>query len=209
MSPPQQRDGSSLNTDDKQKKRGVIRGRIAAFIVLVSVWTLLWGTFNPLNILSGVLVAIIILVFLPLPPITFEGRFRFKGIAVFLGKFVTLLVTASVQISWLAFRLGRHPGTAIAQVKLRINTDLNITLVAEALSLIPGSLILEADPESGTLYIHVIGVESMEEVVEYTKDVLALEARLVRAIGSDEELRIIEKAEAQERTKSSPQKGAS
>lgn len=202
--PPHERRSSADNARDSGKKPRALRNRVAAFIVLLVVWTLLWGTFSPMNILAGIAVALIILIVLPLPPIVFEGRFRFKGIVILASKFVYDLFVASVQISWLAFRVGHNPGTAIAAVKLRVHTDLNITLVAELLSLIPGSLILEAEPQSGTLYVHVIGVETMDEVVAYTKSVLSLEARIVRAIGSDEEIQIVEEAEERDRADESP-----
>ncbi|GAB3972555.1 hypothetical protein [Plantactinospora veratri] len=40
---------------------------------LVAVWSLLWGEFTVGNLLAGVLAAVVILVFLPLPRVTFGG----------------------------------------------------------------------------------------------------------------------------------------
>lgn len=70
-----------------------------------------------------------------------------------------------------------------------MNTDLNLTLTAEALSLVPGSLILEADRGTGTLYVHVIGVRTLDEVERFRRGVRELEERIVAAVGSAEELR--------------------
>ncbi|MFD6612480.1 Na+/H+ antiporter subunit E [Micromonospora chalcea] len=163
------------------------RNRAIAVTGLVTVWVLLWGTFSWANVISGLVVAAVLLVVFPLPPVTFAGRIRPVPLLRFLARFLRDLVVASVQIAWLAVR-SKHPHSAIIAVPLRVNTDLNLTLNAEALSLVPGSLILEADRNTGTLYVHVIGIRSLDEVERFRRDVLELEGRIVAAVGSAEEL---------------------
>ncbi|WP_035699049.1 Na+/H+ antiporter subunit E, partial [Glycomyces tenuis] len=128
-------------------------------------------------------------IFFPLPPVEFDGRVRPLGLLNFALRFIADLVAASVQVAVLAFRFGHRPTSAIVAVPLRIRSDLNMTLVAEAVSLIPGSLIVEADHETTTLYIHMLGVEDEEHLERLREHVLRLEDRLARALGSDEELR--------------------
>ena len=162
------------------------RNRAVAVTGLVTVWVLLWGTFSWANVISGLVVAAVLLVVFPLPPVTFAGRIRPVPLLRFLVRFLYDLVVASAQVAWLAVRPG-HPHSAIIAVRLRVNTDLNLTLNAEALSLVPGSLILEADRSTGTLYVHVIGIRSPDEVERFRRSVLELEARIVAAVGSAEE----------------------
>ncbi|MGI5153317.1 Na+/H+ antiporter subunit E [Plantactinospora sp. CA-294935] len=157
---------------------------------LVAVWSLLWGEFTVGNLVGGVLVAVVILVFLPLPRVTFGGRLRPLALAEFVGRFVAELVVASVHVGWVALRPGQ-PRNAIVAVRLRVRTDLNLALTAEVLSLVPGTLIVEADRESGTLYVHVLDVRGAEDLARSRERILALEARLVRAIGSETELRLL------------------
>lgn len=176
-------------------RRDRVRNRIAAVATLVVVWNLLWGAFTWGNLLTGGLLALIVLKFFPLPPVTFAGRIRPWGTTVYLSRFFGDLVVASVQIAWLAFRPGKPRG-AIVAVPLRIRSDLNLTLIAVAVSLIPGSIILEADRSSGTLYIHMLGVRNRAHVEKFRQRVYALEARLVRAIGSRSELALLEEHEA-------------
>jgi multicomponent Na+:H+ antiporter subunit E len=174
--------GRSLTTRDR------VRNRIAVVATLVLVWALLWGSFSWASLLSGLAVAAIVLTFFPLPPVTFAGRIRPIGGLRFLARFLYDLVVASAQISWLAFRVGRQPRSAIIAVTLRIHSDLNLTLVAEAVSLVPGSLIIEADRSTGTLYVHILGVSNLADVERARRAVLAVEARLVRTIGTIDEL---------------------
>jgi len=169
-------------------RRDRIRNRIAAVAILVLVWNLLWGRFTWGNLVTGVVVATVVLTFFPLPPVTFAGRIRPLWLLMFLLRFLSDLVVASLQIAWLAFRFGRRPLGAVVAVPLRIRSDLNLTLVAVTVSLIPGSVILEADRSTGTLYIHMLGVKDRADVDRFRRKVLELEARLVRAIGSRGEL---------------------
>ncbi|MFI7513473.1 Na+/H+ antiporter subunit E [Micromonospora echinofusca] len=163
------------------------RNRIVAVTGLTSVWVLLWGTLSWANLISGLVLSAVLLAVFPLPPVTFAGRIRPIPLARFWVRFLRDLVVASAQIAWLALS-GKPPLSAIIAVPLRVNTDLNLTLTAEALSLVPGSLIIEADRATGTLYVHVIGVRSREEVERFRQGVLDLEGRIVAAIGSPEEL---------------------
>ncbi|WP_442934372.1 Na+/H+ antiporter subunit E [Micromonospora sp. CPCC 205546] len=165
------------------------RNRLVAVTGLTGVWVLLWGTLSWANLISGLVLSVGLLAVFPLPPVTFAGRIRPVPLARFWVRFLRDLVVASAQIAWLAVRVGQPPLSAIIAVPLRVNTDLNLTLTAEALSLVPGSLILEADRTTGTLYVHVIGVRSREEVERFRQGVLELEGRIVAAIGSPDELR--------------------
>ncbi|GAA0798253.1 Na+/H+ antiporter subunit E [Spirilliplanes yamanashiensis] len=164
------------------------RNRIVAVAGLVAVWLLLWGSFTPLTLAGGIVLALVVLAVFPLPPVTFAGRLRPWPIAVFTALFLRDLLLASAQIAWLAIRPGPPPRSAIIAVPLRVGSDLNLTLTAEAVSLIPGSLIVEADRRTGTLYVHVLGVTGPAGVERARAGVLDLEARIVRAIGSAAEL---------------------
>ena len=59
---------------------------------------------------------------------------------------------------------------------LRIDDDLIMTHTAVTASLIPGSLIVDADRDRRILYLHVIGVRSDADVEAQRESVLALGA---------------------------------
>jgi multicomponent Na+:H+ antiporter subunit E len=167
------------------------RNRIVTGAALVTVWVLLWGTLSWGNVVGGLIVAALVVGFFPLPPVTFAGRIRPVGLLRFALHFVADLVVASVHIAWLAFHIRHTPRSAVVAVRLRVGSDLNLTLVSAAISLVPGSLIIEADRTTGTLYVHVLGVRDVQGAADVRRRVLELERRLIRAIGSTAELELV------------------
>ncbi|MFI1195744.1 Na+/H+ antiporter subunit E [Micromonospora sp. NPDC020750] len=168
------------------------RDRLTALAWMVGVWNLLWGRPSWGNLLGGLLVGVAVLVFFPLPPVTFGGRLRPWALLVLAGRFVTELVGASIHVAHVAVRPGYLPRGAIIAVRLRVRTDLNLALTAEAISLVPGTLIIEVDRERGLLYVHVLDVHGPADLTDSRERVLATEARIVRAIGSAAELRLLD-----------------
>jgi len=157
-----------------------------------AVWMLLWGVFSWANLISGILVAAVVLTVFPLPPVTFAGRPRPFGLLRFAWRFIADLVVASAQLAVLAFRFGHQPRSAIIRVPLRVPSDLILTLTGEAVSLVPGSLIVDTDQSCTTLYIHVIAVSDRAAVEQFRHHVYDVEAGIVRAIGSDAEIRMLD-----------------
>ncbi|TYC04390.1 Na+/H+ antiporter subunit E [Micromonospora sp. WP24] len=186
---------------------GQLRGRAAtwrdqgvAFGWLVLIWNLLWGQFTWGNLLGGVLVGAVVLVFFPLPPVTFGGRLRPRALLVLVARFVVELVVASVRVARIAVQPGFQPRSAIIAVPLRVRTDLNLALTAELVSLVPGTLILEVDREAGVLYLHVLDVRRPQDLADNRARVLEIERRILRAVGSAAEVRRLD-SEPDEREK--------
>ncbi|BBH67169.1 Na+/H+ antiporter subunit E [Actinoplanes sp. OR16] len=163
------------------------RDRCVAAVALTVIWTLLWGGVTPITVVGGLLIAVVVLTVFPLPPVTYAGRVHPLGVLRFAARFAVDMVVASVQVALLAFRFGATVRSAVIAVRLRVPSDLGLTLTAEALSLVPGSLIVEVDRSQGILYVHVLGVSTLEEVEHFRGSVLALERRIVDAFGSPAE----------------------
>ncbi|MGN9803648.1 Na+/H+ antiporter subunit E [Micromonospora sp. L32] len=173
------------------RRGGRRRDQAIALGWLIAVWNLLWGEISWGNLLGGALVGVAVLLFFPLPPVSFGGRLRPRALLVLLTTFVAELVDASVHVAAIAVRPGYRPRGAIIGVRLRVRTDLNLALTAELLSLVPGTLILEIDRDAGVLYVHVLDVRRPEDLSDSRDRVLAVEERVVRAIGSDAEVRLL------------------
>lgn len=165
------------------------RDQAVALGWLVAVWLLLWGDLSWGNLLGGLVVGAAVLLFFPLPPVTFGGRVRPGALLVLAVTFVGELISASVHVAAVAVRPGYRPRSAIIAVPLRVRTDLNLALTAEVISLVPGTLILEVDRDRGVLYVHVLDVRGPDDLTASRDRVLAVERRIIRAVGSAEEVR--------------------
>ncbi|GAA2532724.1 Na+/H+ antiporter subunit E [Pilimelia columellifera] len=163
--------------------------RLLALTVLVTIWVLLWGVLSWLTVIGGLLAAVVILVVFPLPPVSFGGRLRPFGILRFGGRLAVDLLVASAQLAREAFRFGQEGRSAIIGMPLRVRSDLNLTLTGEALSLVPGSLIVDTDRESSILFMHVFPVRDRLDVERHRAGMYGVEARIIQAIGSADEIR--------------------
>lgn len=168
------------------------RWRLTPLLALAAMWVLLLGSFRLSNLIGGLVVAGLVLAVFPLPPIRYRGRIRPWGVVRFLAYFARDLVVSSIQVAWAAIRPNSRVHNAVVAVQLRVRSDLNLTATAEALTLIPGSLVIEADRETGVLHIHVFDVKDLADVERFRRSVFALEERLVRAFGSNEEISQLE-----------------
>lgn len=103
----------------------------------------------------------------------------------YVPAFVGFLVAEVVRGSWrlAASTLGLGTGTtpSIVELPLRCRTDLEVTIMAAAISITPGTLVLGTAPgtesTAPTLFVHSMYGRSRREVVAELGD---LESKLLR-----------------------------
>ncbi|WP_182112411.1 MULTISPECIES: Na+/H+ antiporter subunit E [unclassified Actinotalea] len=155
---------------------------------LTVIWVLLWGDLSIANVLSGIVIAVVVVRLLRMPVIDFHGRVHPGALAYLLYRFAVDLVVASTQVTLLALDPRRTPRSAVIAVQLRSHSDLYLTLTAQFCSLVPGSVVVEAHRTTGMLYVHVLDVDMAHGVDAARQHVLDQEERILRALASDEEL---------------------
>jgi len=162
-----------------------------AILVVALAWVLLWDRVTWGNILSGLLVGLVVTFAFPLPSIEYQGRFRPLRVAWLITLFLRDLVVASVQVSLLAFSR-TPPRNSVIGVQLRSRSDFYLTLTSELVGLVPGSTVIEARRGISFVYLHLLDVSGPAAVEEFRAHVLEIEERVVRALGSDEEIAALE-----------------
>jgi multicomponent Na+:H+ antiporter subunit E len=175
---------------DRTDQADVARRRpsLAAVVVLTLTWVLLWDQVSLFVVLTGVALSVLVFVVFPLPRIERDGRVRPVALLALLGRLAVDVVRSSVRVVGLAFS-ARTPRSAIIRVRLRSRSDLVLTLTAELVSLVPGSIVLEVRRATSTLYLHVLDTVEPAALEQAARDVLDAEARVLRAFGTDEEVR--------------------
>jgi multicomponent Na+:H+ antiporter subunit E len=85
---------------------------------------------------------------------------------------------------------------AVVAVRLRSHQDLLVTATGHVISLIPGSLVVEVDRSTSTLYLHAFNISTPAEVENLRNEVRSIEAGLIRIMGTPEELEAVRKEAA-------------
>lgn len=158
---------------------------------LVLLWVMLWDHFTVVSVVSGFVVAFLVTKTFYLPAVELGGRFNVLWFLVFLVTFIYEVIVGSLQVAFQAIR--RHPPatSSVVSVQLHTRSDLLITLVAQVLTLVPGSLVVEVNRPESVLYIHDFGDDSDRRVRETKRSIHRIEERLVRAMGSKDDIHAV------------------
>ncbi|MGL3807023.1 Na+/H+ antiporter subunit E [Paeniglutamicibacter sp. R2-26] len=183
----QQRLSDAKNASGK-RQRATLRQELPLLVWMVLVWGALWQDFTPGNLVFGLLLSLLVVNLFQLPPVILSGRFNVPRAAAFAVAFLWDVVRASFEVMYLAVFRGPQTKSAVVAVPLRTESDLMVTAVGHALTLVPGSFVVEVDRRTSTLYLHVLNVKDQAGVEKARADVLDLEARLIRIMGSRDEL---------------------
>ncbi|MGY1779894.1 Na+/H+ antiporter subunit E [Geodermatophilus sp. SYSU D01036] len=171
--------------------------QLPALVWLVLVWVLLWGTWSWANVLGGVLVAVLVTRVVPLPAVVENIRIRPLALLRFLAVFAVDLAVSSAQVAWRALRPGPPLRSAVIRVQLRTDSDLLLAVISEALSLVPGSVVLDLDREHRVLAVHLLEVRDRDDLERQRAGVLAMEDRVVRAFGRSRERAALDREPAE------------
>ena len=158
-----------------------------AVLWLLGLWLLLWGSVSPLAIVSGLLIAVGLLWGTPQPPVQIGLRFRPVAVLRLLVLVTLDLFISSCRVAWQVMT-PRLPPAAIFDVPVRVRSGLLITMVAIAVSAVPGSTVVDTRPEDGVIEIHVFDASAPDAEEALRRDVRRLERWIAAAFGSKAEL---------------------
>lgn len=173
-----------MTTVRRRRRRWKIQATYVA--ALTATWVLFWGDLSAANVLAGAAVALLLVVALPMPPIPYSGRIRVIGLVKLTAKFLFDVVVASIQVAWQVFDFRSQPRSAIVRLNMRSDSDLYLTITAEMLSLVPGTLAIELQRPESILLVHVFGID--DDLYARIRSIRSQEDRVLAAFASDEEL---------------------
>lgn len=152
---------------------------------LTVVWVGLWGSATPANLLGGIAVAVGLVLVLPLTEVHEDDDVRLVPLLRFGAHFAVDLVRASLQVALMVVQPRPQLRQAVLAVPVRGASDRLLTLLANAISLTPGTLTLEVDRPRSTLYVHVIDVGPDPQALEQVRaSIRKVEHLAVQAVGS-------------------------
>ena len=150
-------------------------------ILLSLLWALLTGEVSVGSLTTGFLLGYVALVLLY--PTTgkkssyFQKTLQFIRFALFFTK---ELIVSSYRVSMDVIKPLPLMRPGVVGIPLDAKTDLEITMLANIISLTPGTLSLDVSPDRKTLYIHAMYVLNPDDLRREIKD--GLERRLLELL---------------------------
>jgi len=137
--------------------------------VLTLIWILLSNSLDPGNLLLGLLLGWAI----PIFTLRFwPDRIRIHRpltLLRFIGLLLHDILTANLTVAWLILRGSRRVAPGFVVVPLDLRSDLGISLLANTISLTPGTVSAWLDPERRNLVVHGLNVRNPEALIESIK----------------------------------------
>jgi len=172
-----------------------VRVRRSARLLMIAwltvVWVALWEDLSAANLLAGLALATALVALFPLSPPGVAGTLSPLAAVRFVVYFAWKLVEASLVVAWEVVTPHNRINQGIVAVPIHGVSDTLTTLVANAISLTPGTLTIEIRRRPTILYVHVLHLQDIEAV---RREVQYLEVLAIRAFGS---ARAVDLAEAQ------------
>jgi len=79
--------------------------------------------------------------------------------------FVRELILSALKVAWLVLQPKLRIRPAIIAYPLTVTNDAQITLLANMITLTPGTLSVDVSADRKTLYVHAIDLESKEALI--------------------------------------------
>lgn len=166
------------------------RLQLRPLVLLTGLWVMLWGSLTWGNVVLGFVVAAVVLVVFPLPVLHLRLQVRPVALVVLLTRFFVDLATASVQVAYQAVAPWVHPQGRLIRVGLRSDDELLTTLTAQMTGLVPGTLVLECDPERRELLVHLFDAPTQADLDAACRTVHAQEDRVLAALAGGADRRV-------------------
>lgn len=156
-----------------------VLARWPTLLALIVMWNALWGDVSVANVLSGAVVAFAVLLLAGRIKTRPVQHFHTAAALRYLVTFARQLLVANYQVAVAVIRPERiSPG--IIAMPLRNASDAVVTLVANSITLTPGTLTLETERRGDTviLYVHTLDLRDADGV---RADICELEKMAVDA----------------------------
>jgi multicomponent Na+:H+ antiporter subunit E len=132
-------------------------------ILLALAWTALTGQFDPINFMSGFVLGYLVL-WLVQGVVGPSNYFKkVSQVISFVLFFVGALIRANLRVAYEVITLTHTMRPGVVAVPLELQTDAAITLLANLITLTPGTLSLDVSADRRVLYVHSMYVDDVEQ----------------------------------------------
>ncbi|SHI62920.1 multicomponent Na+:H+ antiporter subunit E [Mesonia phycicola] len=157
-----------------------MKNRFLSNILLTFIWVAITGSFEFANYLFGFILSFIIMYVIT------KGRGSAKYFKIvpkligFIFFFLWELLKANLQVAYDVVTPTFYMTPGIVRVPLDAETNLEITLLANLITLTPGTLSLDVSDDRKVLYVHAMYLKDKQDFIDDIKN--GFEKRLLEIL---------------------------
>jgi multicomponent Na+:H+ antiporter subunit E len=151
--------------------------------LLTALWLLAWGQVSLANVVSGVVVATVLLAAFP-PPTAGSDGVRVNPLAALrlVGFVARQLVTSNVIMTREILRRRSTMRPGVIAHRLQQPSEHLVTVMTSVIALSPGTMTVDVDRTSSTIYVHFL---FLQDVSAAHASLERLEGIVCRAVTAD------------------------
>jgi len=151
-------------------------------LVLAVVWAALIGELTIASLIIGFIVGYVTL--WAMQPLFPTSRYCAKAVSLLMLAvfFLWELLVSSLKVAWSVVTPLRHSKPGVISVPLDVSSDTEITVLANFISLTPGSLSLDVSDDRKHLLVHAMFIENPDDYRQEIKQ--GVEHRVREALRS-------------------------
>jgi multicomponent Na+:H+ antiporter subunit E len=149
--------------------------RLLTVALLVVAWCALWGSVSVANIVSGTLVAVAATLFAGVD--RSAGGLRIGPLLHFVWLVTVDLVVSTVQVAWEILTPTDYTDEAIIAVDTNLESRSHFLMLVVAITVTPGTAVIDSDGDTGRLYLHLLHAEKASEIEQHVCHLAELACR--------------------------------
>jgi multicomponent Na+:H+ antiporter subunit E len=158
----------------------MIKTRFLSNLLLSFIWIALTGNFTMESFIFGFLLSYILMWLITTSRRDDKYFTRGPKIIAFFFFFIYELVKANLQVAYDVMTPRYYMKPGIIRIPLSAKTDLEITLLANLITLTPGTLSLDVSDDKKVLYVHSMYVSDKDSFIASIKN--GFERRLLEIL---------------------------
>lgn len=158
----------------------MIKTKFLSNLLLSFIWVALTGTFTLEYFIFGFMLSYALMWIITTNRREDQYFKRGPKLVGFIFFFLYELVKANIQVAYDVITPKYYMKPGIIRIPLHAKTDLEITLLANLITLTPGTLSLDVSDDKKVLYVHAMYVRDRDEFIRSIKN--GFEKRLLEIL---------------------------
>ncbi|MBD3426703.1 MAG: cation:proton antiporter [Candidatus Omnitrophica bacterium] len=145
-----------------------VKSRIITFFVTFAIWIVLVWEMDLVSVAIGIIASVIVSASVGWLFVDYPAKWtqpvRYWYFLRYIGTFLKECVLANVDVAWRIVQPEMPINPGIVKVKTKLRTEAGLTFLANSITLTPGTLSVDIDPDEGIIYVHWINVRDEDLV---------------------------------------------